>query len=302
MDDTKHLELRSSNTLITDRHLYRHEADLAIAELVKSLLLPHTINQVVELGCGRGRLLPLITQIENIEITAIDNNPEYIKFAKAAYPSLAEHIHLADIETYKPTLPVHIFYSMGIHHLMLKQSEHCEYLKKIYQQLLPGGYYILADEFLPDYIDEQEREVNLVVWYAHIISQALKHSYRELALEEAKILLDDILKQRQCDDNHSLEQIQMVLNDAPEIADAANYRNIDIAKTLSLSLIDRLDAFYNGQDNRVKQTTSFTDSKICDRVLRKQLADVGFKVIDITTIGPDAPIGAVCVYTLKKTS
>ncbi len=300
MDDIRHSDPESYNQLISEHHLYVHEADLTMTALVSQLRFPNKINQVVELGCGPGRLLPLIIEIENIELTAIDHNERYVNYAAQKFPSLAENLLKADIETYQHSQPVHIFYSMGVHHLMRKNPEQCQYLQRIYQQLLPGGYYILGDEFVPNYSSEQEREIKLVIWYAHIISHALKEQHQDLAFGETRVLLDDILKQRHGDDKHSAEQIDMVLNDVKAIAEAANYRNLDIAKTLAQSLIDRLDTFYSNTIPKTEPLNSFSDYKICDRELREQITKVGFELKDITSIGPDAPIGSLSVYTLRK--
>ena len=53
----------------------------------------------------------------------------------------------------------------------------------------------MSDEFIPEYENEDERNIKLTIWYAHVIANAIKQNYQYLAQEEAKTsLLSDSLR------------------------------------------------------------------------------------------------------------
>ena len=72
------------------------------------------------------------------------------------------------------------------------------------------------------------------------------------------------------------------------------------AEELAKRLIEELK---QEKKEKVKDQTlklSRGDYKICDKELRKEVEEVGFKVDKIIRIGPKQDIGAMVVYVLRK--
>lgn len=290
------------NRIITEEHLYIASADRILTNTVKALVAnTRSACEVVEVGCGPGRILPLLAEIKNINLTGIDHDPAFVKYAGQITANLLLEVKTADIEKYTHGKLVDVFCSMGVHHHISKGERTTEYLKNLFNQLKSGGYYILGDEFLPNYTNETEREIRLVIWYSHIIADAIKHNYNYLAAEEAKTLLDDLEAGRHSDAIKTNEQIEFVLSHATTIDIVARNNNMELAELFATEFLQRLSQMYNINIQGEKALDlSRGDYKICDAILRKEAAQAGFLVEDLQSIGPIQNIGAMCVYTLKK--
>ena len=92
------------------------------------------------------------------------------------------------------------------------------------------GYYIVGDEFIPDFINNEEREVNLILWHSHIIAYALKYNFEVLAQEEAHTLLDDIYGGREHPSYKNKAQIDCILKEAPLLDSLTQEENLAPAK------------------------------------------------------------------------
>ncbi len=290
------------NRIITQEHLYIATADKILVNIVKTKAEnAESISEVVEVGCGPGRILPLLAKIKNINLTGIDHDPSFIKYAGQITAGLPLKVKIADIETYTHNEPVDIFCSMGVHHHISPGEHTNKYLKNILTQLKPGGYYIIGDEFLPNYTNEAEREICLVIWYSHIIADAIKHKYHYLATEEAKTLLDDLETGRHSNTVKTNEQIEFVLSQVTTIDTAARNNDIQNTKLLATEFLQKLNQMCNVNiQGEEALALSRGDYKICDAMLREEANQAGFLVENVQSVGPIKNIGAMCVYTLKK--
>ena len=100
--------------------------------------------------------------------------------------------------------------------------------------------YIVGDEFIPDYQNEQERALKLVVWYSHIINNAIKKNYTFLAQEEAKTLLDDLQEGDVNIGYKNQAQIDFTLAKVSEIDIAAMQNNSKLATKLANEYIEKI--------------------------------------------------------------
>ena len=202
--------------------------------------------------------------------------------------------------SYKHGKPVDIFYSQGFHHHMPKGKVTKSYLENIYSQLKPGGVYILSDEFVPEYTSSEDRERKLVVWYSHIIANALHNNYIYLAEEESKTLLDDLYEGRTTKNIKSKKQIDFILSRVSGIDNAARASDIESTDRLVEDCLSGLEHFLDSKDTAKEIILSRGDYKICDSVLRKEIEEVGFSVLNARSFGPISNIGAMVVYVLEK--
>lgn len=292
------------NRINTDEHLYIANADNFIKELVaKEAINSDKPIEVIELGCGPARILTLVGKVKNINLTGIDYDENFIKYASEKIKELNLPIKLVcgDVAGYKHNLPVEVFYSEGFHHHVKKGLPLKSYLENIYKQLKTGGVYVLGDEYLPEYSNNNERRIKAVMWYSHIISNALSSGFNYLAQEEAKTLLDDLSENHDHEAVKSNEQIKLVLENAILIEDANKSGSLQMAEKLAQGLLDKISKLHNiklaGDDS---VDLSRGDYKISDSVFRNEIESVGFKVELVKRFGPAYDIGSVLVYLLRK--
>jgi SAM-dependent methyltransferase len=290
------------NHLMTNEHLYINTADAYIERVIKEKAANKHL-QVVELGCGPARVARFIAKLNNISLTAVDIDSVFCEYAKeiAIKNQLKMNIIRSDIDLFQHTQLVDIFYSQGFHHHVEKGKKTHKYLSNAYNQLAEGGYYILSDEFIPNYTNENERNIKLVIWYSHIIAHALKNNYTFLAIEEAKTLLDDLQESKNDQNLKSQEQLELVLSYVEKI-DTKAKNNILEAEAYATSFINDLDSLFNTKINELDPSMNLSrrDYKICDRVIREEAEKVGFIIKQVRSFGPIKTIGGMSIYILEK--
>jgi SAM-dependent methyltransferase len=287
------------NRIVTYEHLYIDMADRYLVKKIKELVIPSA--EVVELGCGPARALQFVSQIDNINLSALDVDQDFLNYARKVVQNTSINIIAADVETYKHPQEVDIFYSHGLHHHIEKGQKTHNYLKNVYQNLKSGGYYILIDEFIPHYTTPEEREIRIVIWYAHVIAHALRHHYLYLAQEESKILLDDLYEGRSAENIKSQEQIDLVLERVVTIDQAARQGKLEEAEALSKAFLLGLEGYHNLEKHGdLTIDLSRGDFKISDQALKEEVKKVGFIIEEVKAFGQAETIGSVSVYVLKK--
>lgn len=287
------------NQIVSNEHLYMFASDQFLLKKLKEFTTPS--SEVVELGCGPGRVLSLISNIEGINLTGIDLDGQFLDYARALVTKSHVKIIDADVENYKHHKKVDIFYSHGLHHHIAKGIKTFNYLKNTYNNLTSDGFYILIDEFLPEYKNQKDREVKVVIWYSHIIAHALKNNYLYLAQEESKILLDDLFEGRTVENIKSQEQINFVLSRVKSIDKASRQGSLGIAHQLAEEFLEALESYHNlASQGDITLDLSRGDYKICDRVFREEIESADFKIDHVQSFGSIETIGAVSVYILRK--
>lgn len=163
------------------------------------------------------------------------------------------------------------------------------YLQNVAGQLVPEGIYVVADEFLSEYRNEDERKINAVVWYSHVIASAKRAGHDYLAEEEAKTLLDD-LNEASNDSMKSRDQIALVLDSCDAI------KTTDQARDFLSALKPLMGVRVTGDETI---DLSRGDYKICDSVFRREIEEADLRVVERVTVGPVDTIGGMAVYVLK---
>jgi len=289
------------NHIITDEHLYIAQADRVVRDLIIAERDERGAREVVEVGCGPARLLPLLSTVEGVHLTGVDYDAAFVAYARSQMPSL--DIILADVAEYRHATAVDVFVSQGFHHHVAKGDNCQKYLENLYGQLNFGGAYIVGDEFLPHYESEQERKMKAVVWYSHIIAAAQKMKYDYLAQEEAKTLLDDLFEGDCVGWEHfkSVGKIELVLGCAREINSLAMRNNTrGVVERVGELLVQLYGSVEHIFEKDVSVRLSRGDFKICEQVFRLEVEEVGFKIEKKIRIGPNRDIGGMEVYVLRK--
>lgn len=291
------------NQLMSHEHLYIGASDNYLKHEIAQRIADITDAEIVELGCGPGRLLPLIAQTHPRHLTLVDIDPNFITYAQEVANTLGfpANIVQSNIVTYQHTAPVDIFYSQGIHHHIAKNLTQ-RYLENIHEQLTPNGVYILSDEFLPDYDTEEERKINAIVWYSHVIDHASQHGFHYLAQEEAKTLIDDLFEgQPELFSYKSIDHIDLVLKAVNRINVAALKEDFStsyqLAKQLSINLSSIIVRRPSGNETL---DLSRRDFKICNKKFKEEIQQAGLVIESQRFFGLNKKIGGMIAYVLKK--
>lgn len=281
------------------QHLYIEEANRYALQWIANFaqLGPCTL---LEIGCGPGVLLDELAAIPMVQVFALDKDSEFLQYARA-HNSGPIHFIEQDLFSYQHPTPINVCYSSGLHHHIAKGRPTQEYLSRVWKQLAPNGYYIVVDEFIPDYQSQEERDIRLVIWYAHIIHHALVNRYHKLAEEEAKTLLDDIAEGYIEVGLKTQQQLQLILQNVAAIA-------VDAHR------VDSLMAFERAKELRQKLLATFAktaqtekalagsrhDFKISGRHFQEEVHAAHFSIEEEKSFGPIGTSGALVVYVLKK--
>jgi len=134
--------------------LYNFSRQLIGASKEMSLLVDRTItgrpiHRVLDFGCGNGRLVPYLP---NVEYVGVDNNPHYIDAATAEHAAASATFICADLNDLEALGIPHFdaVISLGVlHHLPDEVAERA--LAAAVDLLNPGGSLITMDPcFHPD--------------------------------------------------------------------------------------------------------------------------------------------------------
>lgn len=291
------------NQILSEQHIYIAQSDKACIEFIyaRSNL---TDLEIVELGCGPARILRQLDKIkESSNITGVDIDQKFLSYAQSSLVNFPRKINLiqADISTYFHPKAVDLFFSVGVHHHVSKGKKTNLYLANVHKQLKKDGIYIVADEFVPEYETETERELRIAIWYSHVIAHALKYNYNYLANEESKIFLDDLLESKTSQNYKTQEQIDYVLQNVTEINNFAINGDAINANKKATEFLNFLNQHFNScPSNQFALDASRRDYKICPSVFKKEIETAGFKITDEKIFGNIDNIGAMCMYVLSK--
>jgi hypothetical protein len=288
------------NRIITDEHLYIAASDRVIRNFIEEER-DNGATEVVEVGFGPARIIEQMGAIDGIHLTGVDHDPQFHAYARKIIKNTRIRLVLTEVADYQHEKPVDVFYSQGTHHHILKGKATDAYLRNIYNQLKAGGAYIIGDEFLPEYTDEDDRHLKAVIWYSHIIANGKRQGYGYLAQEEAKTLLDDLNEGTGDEGVKSPEQIALVLNSVEAINDAAMHDDLPQAHQLASAFLTALRAAGPAvKQNDPTMDLSRGDYKICESALKKEVEPFGFVVEKSKAVGPIDRVGAMVVYKLRK--
>ena len=167
---------------------------LMVVEVTKIAKKSKNILQILEFGSGTGLATEWLAKIPNVKITAIEPDANCFSLLKLqienknlgnVFPIQADGVTF--LEQNKFDL---ITTTFAHHHIELSKSE--QFVKNIYNNLKAGGAYILGDELIADYQNEEERKLSLRKYHHHIINLAENDDYFELAKLEYDALYSRI--------------------------------------------------------------------------------------------------------------
>jgi SAM-dependent methyltransferase len=145
---------------------------------------------ILEIGAGTGHFTKKLAQKPfRMEITPLEPDPraqEVLNKKLGHKENVLKTLNDSALKLDQEASFAFIFSSFSEHHIQREEKK--EYFSRIRRALVPGGYFIIGDEFLrPHEEDDESKYVEaLAVYHQYIIDEALKEHHGELAkLEKA---------------------------------------------------------------------------------------------------------------------
>lgn len=169
-------------------HLYISQADQGIVAEVKGLSRDRPLR-VLDLGCGPGRITPLLTLDANF-VVGVDISQSFIDYAQREGKGnrLIEYTCADFLQDDWEEKVYDVVVVQGVlHHIHPPKRESLvNRIARITTNLIVG------DEFIRTYDTAAERQRYAFHLYCHIIGAAIEGGFDELACEEAANLIDDV--------------------------------------------------------------------------------------------------------------
>jgi len=106
-------------------------------------------RHILELGCGTGNLTRLLVERwPNSKITAVDISSEMLQVIEKKIPSQNIILKESSFEALEANQHEYdlVISSLAIHHL--KHPEKVDLLRRIYDWLSPGGFFVIGDQMI----------------------------------------------------------------------------------------------------------------------------------------------------------
>lgn len=149
-------------------------------------------GKLLDILCGPGYLLgQLKKERVDLKCTGVDLEPEYIEHAQKTYSGIdfvpADAFTWKSDETYDVVLC-----TAGVHHLEYEKQE--GFIKKLSNLLKDDGLAIIADPYIDDYSNEEERKVSASkLGYEYIKATIENNAPEDLVKAAIGILSNDVL-------------------------------------------------------------------------------------------------------------
>lgn len=148
--------------------------------------------RVLDFMCGTGFLLNKIkAERPNWELYGIDNNKEFISYAKKNYPNI--NFSVEDVLDMKGNSDFDIIICAGGTHHLQEQKKRF-FLNLIKNSLTPDGVAIIADPFIADFTNESERKLFAAqLGYEYLLYSINRQANTEVLKECIQIMENDML-------------------------------------------------------------------------------------------------------------
>lgn|GEM_PF-1922772 len=307
-------------------HQYIPQADQCILNVVKNHVNENAEAKIIDLGCGPGRLSLRLAQSTKGIVVGADISESFINYAISSIVELKEPIinkrvlfacvdFVAEIpnrNSLEQTWNIFTWHGaidcivmQGVMH-HIHGEDRAKFLKKSFDLLKPGGILVIGDEFIKEYDYEDARIFNVINFYLHIIDEARKGGFDELAKKEAKNLIDDCFPGTNFSDHATEKTFEHIYQCAQTINQifyshgSVALSNNDEAHNKRLSMFT---AMKHSDEHLVDLSTKNFNRgtyKISPNVFIKELSLYGFVLEKKYEIGPVKQLGGMGVLVFKK--
>lgn len=296
-------------------HQYIPQSDQCIRNLIKEYCKKNSdiCPKILDLGCGPGRLTFSIAE-NNCHVIGLDISESFISHANEIY--WKNEIRKGTVEFQQrnfagyglkgddnhKTLDI-VFMQGVMHHI--HGEDRSKFLNRIHEYLKPDGILIIGDEFIADYESDDERILNVAKFYLHIVDEARKGGFNELAEEEAKNLIDDCFSGTKFAGLATEKTLETVYQYAKSINEQF-YSHGSVAG-LNFEANNQIHNMFNYIKLTVEHLTSSAsknfnrgDYKVSINVFAEELSLYHFKLEEKYEIGPVKQLGGMGVLVFTK--
>ena len=259
------------------------------------------------------RLTSRFADIIGSGVVGVDISESFIKFSNENLPYLIpgswrknpaffqlDFRNANELEALKEIRPFDVIVMQGVMHHIAQGSDRVSFIRNAYNYLFSTGILIIGDEFIADYDSDQTRKDNIAKFYCHIIDEARKGGFNELAEEEAKNFIDDYFSGTEHAGYGDSKVFECIYEFSEKINTEFYTRGIfgDFSKLIDLMeknilrLTETLDT----------NAPSFNrgDYKVSINELVKELTPYGFTLTEKYEIGPVKQLGGMGVLVFRK--
>jgi 2-polyprenyl-3-methyl-5-hydroxy-6-metoxy-1,4-benzoquinol methylase len=264
---------------------------------------------IIDVGCGPGRLTHKIGKMGPGYFTyGLDISESFIKFAKDNKPFgnqghfLCENFANPPINSFLPTGEIILMQGV-MHHI--HDEDRVKFLQRSFDLLKPNGILIIGDEFIADYESEKERVLNVAKFYLHIIDEARKGGFDELAEEEAKNLIDDCFSGTKFAGHATEKTFEYIYQYAKTMNEMFyGYYSVDELNRNVYNQIRNMFSYIKLSVEHIvgSSTENFNrgDYKVSPNVFTEELSLYGFVLEEKYEIGPVKQLGGMGVLVFMK--
>jgi SAM-dependent methyltransferase len=266
---------------------------------------------IIDAGCGPGRLTHKIGEMGPEYFTyGLDISEPFIAFAKKNNPYGNQGYFLCEDFSNPPTnsfVPsAEIILMQGVMH-HVHGEDRAKFLQRSFKLLKPDGILIIGDKFIKDYESKEERILNVAKFYLHIIDEARKGGFDELAEEEAKNLIDDCFSGTKYAGHASQYVFDQIIYPYAKKINEMFYTHGSVAG-LNFEANNQIRNMFNYIKRNTEHLTESSadenfnrgDYKVSTNVFAEELSLYGFKLKEKYEIGPVKQLGGMGVLVFIK--
>lgn len=296
-------------------HQYIPQSDQCIINIVSRESQIRPLDKklpLLDVGCGPNRLTSRFADIIGPWVTGIDISESFINFSNKNLPYLKlgsarsnptffqlDFSKQEELEVLKEVRPFDIIVMQGIMH-HIHGNDRVSFIRNAYNYLFSTGILIIGDEFIADYDSDKTRKDNIAKFYCHIIDEARKGGFNELAEEEAKNFIDDYFSGTEHAGYGDGKVFECIYEFSEKINTEFYTRGIfgDFSKLIDLMEKNILRLIEHLKPN----TTSFNrgDYKTSINKFVSEVSEYGFTLSETYKFGPVDQLGGMGVLIFKK--
>lgn len=275
VDDLDDLNLR-----MRQGHVYFREAEDAFVALLERCVRSFGRKvRIFELGCASGLLTAaMLERFPDADIVANETLPELVAQARKRLAGTRAVLYTGPLSRWER--PIDVLVSGGAHHHLPH-----DYLVHAHRLIVPGGAYVVGDEFCPEYLHGEHARrlakselVQLVDGFV-LTSKAEVSAHGERGVIPAEALEAEKLRKRAL-----WHWYRFVVDSAIE----RDFVDVAIAELKSAH-----DDLVTGSDDEHKYSPA---------LFERQMEHAGFRLASRQVIGPpdDAALQSLVVYEYKR--
>lgn len=163
---------------------------ILVAEILEIIKKDAPENgQVLDLMCGTGYMMDKIkTSRPDLNLTGVDLNSEFIDYAEKQY--LHSDFILADASTWQSDKKYDVVLcAAGLHHL--EYEKHESFIQNIADMLNGNGIAIIADPYVDNYANEQERKIASAKLGYEYLAQTIRNGAPDDVVKAAVSIMEN---------------------------------------------------------------------------------------------------------------